>query len=129
LPEQYENDPFVMKIGLLVPSLGLDGNVSTPAVRLLVAHLAQHASVHVYPLRFPPAGPDIIADGAVVHPLGSQRLRFRALAGATIRTLWREHRKQPFDLLHGLWLHEPGTLAVLAGSVLRVPVVASIGGA
>jgi glycosyltransferase involved in cell wall biosynthesis len=46
-----------------------------------------------------------------------------------IRSLWREHRRQPFDVLHGLWLHEPGSVAVVAGAVLRVPVVASIGGA
>jgi glycosyltransferase involved in cell wall biosynthesis len=46
-----------------------------------------------------------------------------------LRALAAAHRERPFDVLHGFWLHEPGTLALLAGRLLRVPTLLSVGGA
>jgi glycosyltransferase involved in cell wall biosynthesis len=39
-----------------------------------------------------------------------------------------EHRREPFDVLHGLWADEPGALAVIAGRLTRVPSVVSLMG-
>ena len=39
-----------------------------------------------------------------------------------------QERTAPFDLVHALWLDEPGGLALKAGAFLKAPVVASLGG-
>jgi glycosyltransferase involved in cell wall biosynthesis len=42
------------------------------------------------------------------------------------RSLRREHRAAPFDVLHGLWADEAGFLATAAASALCVPAVVSL---
>jgi glycosyltransferase involved in cell wall biosynthesis len=39
-----------------------------------------------------------------------------------------QEQRTPFDLVHALWLDDPGGLALKAGAFLKVPVVASLGG-
>ena len=56
-------------------------------------------------------------------------MRLRQLAPRAVRAVLAAHRQRPFDVLHGIWLHEPGTLALLAGTLLRLPTLLSIGGA
>jgi glycosyltransferase involved in cell wall biosynthesis len=117
-----------VKIALIVPSLGVDGDVETPAISLLVRQLASAVDLHVVTLRHPRWRENRVVDGARVHAIGGGS-GLRAVARATFSVLIREHRREPFDVIHGLWLHEPGTIAVLAGRAMRVPVLASIGGA
>jgi glycosyltransferase involved in cell wall biosynthesis len=50
------------------------------------------------------------------------------LWSATLAAIRAEHRRAPFDLLHAFWANEPGLLAVLAGRMLKVPVVVSVAG-
>ena len=56
-------------------------------------------------------------------------MRYRALLRHALGELRAADHRRPFDVLHGLWLHEPATTAILAGMLLRRPVLASIGGA
>lgn len=66
------------------------------------------------------------AEVRIVKPLGLDVLETRllALAGA----LWREHRRRPFNVIHGIWSHPSGTLAVAMGKLLRVPSVVGLHG-
>lgn len=117
-----------MRIALLVPSIAVDATIATPALALVARTIARHHELHVLALRSPGPPRVVARDGYVVETLGTSGARFRDLARATLGALAREHRRAPFDLLHAVWLHEPGTLAVVGGLRLRLPVVASIGG-
>jgi len=117
-----------LTIAMLVPSIAVSPEFETPTVSLLAEAIAQCANVHVYPIVGGGSYNTVTDTGLTIHPVASGE-RFSRRAAATIRSLLRDHRRQPFDLIHALWLHEPGTIAVAAGQLLRVPVIASIGGA
>ena len=84
---------------------------------------------------------------ALRHPPGASRLRDRGGAGVRarcrasgrragraevlargVRAVVRLHRRRPVDLVHALWLDEPGAVATIAGRIIRRPVVASVMG-
>lgn len=118
-----------MKVCLLTPSVGCDAEIQTPVVRLFVERMSRQVDLHVFALHHPP-GSGAVRDGDVtLHQAGAARDRFSRRMARTIASIRREHQQSPFDLLHALWLHEPGTIAVAAGALLRLPVVASVGGA
>jgi glycosyltransferase involved in cell wall biosynthesis len=73
--------------------------------------LAQESEPGVWPLL-----------GATVHNAG-RRPRLRTLAA-----MLREHRKQPFDVVHAFWAGAPGQAAALFGTVARVPFVVTLPG-
>ena len=129
--EHYEayRERHLLKVALVVSSIGLGGNIETPAVRLLVERLARVVDIHVYAVHHPAGNQPIRFGDITLHPALAPRDRFSTRMARTIRSIGREHRQSRFDLLHALWLHEAGTIAVAAGSLLRLPVVASIGGA
>lgn len=118
-----------MKIGLLVPSISHDQSVETPTIRLLADELGRLADLVVYPLRYPSAGRMMATSPYRTHPTGGQGRRFRRIVRDTIRAIRQEHRSTRFDALHAIWLHEPGTVALTAGVLHRLPVLSSIGGA
>jgi glycosyltransferase involved in cell wall biosynthesis len=117
-----------LRVGLIVPSLGVGGAVETPAVSALVAALDSFANVTVFALQYPAEAGRGLVDGVPVWAMGGQALRTRALIRRTLRAIRATHQRAAFDVLHGLWLFEPGFIAALAGSLLRVPSLASIGG-
>jgi glycosyltransferase involved in cell wall biosynthesis len=121
-----------LRLGLIVPGFSADQtDWCIPAVRDLVRELAGRHDVHVFALRYPHRVSRYQVDGATVQSFGGAlarrgarvRLLARALAG-----IMAEHRRQPFDVLHGLWADEPGVLAVAAGARLGVPPVVSLMG-
>lgn len=121
-----------MRLGLIVPGFSADQtDWCIPAVRDLVRELAVRHDVHVFALRYPHRVSRYPVDGATVQSFGGAlarrgarlRLLARALAG-----IIAEHRRQPFDVLHGLWADEPGLLAVVAGARLGVPPMVSLMG-
>jgi glycosyltransferase involved in cell wall biosynthesis len=94
----------------------------------LVAALTAVADVTVFALQYPVEPGRRLVDGVPVWAIGGQALRARALIWRTLRAVRAVHSRAAFDVLHGLWLFEPGFIAALAGSLLRVPSLAAIGG-
>ena len=100
-----------------------------PSISLLAHGLSNRAQVTVLPLRNPGGGSDVDRGSLRVIDQGGAGIRFRTLLYRTIETISSIHRSSPFDVLHAYWLYEPGLVAGIAGRLLNVPVVASIGGA
>lgn len=119
-----------MRIGLITPGFsGGKHDWCIPVLLNLVRDLARHHEVRVFTLRYPYRRDTYQVYGATVHAFGgaltagSGRLPLLARALASIV---RQHRRRPFDVLHGMWTDEPGFLAVTAGRLLRVPAVVSL---
>lgn len=117
-----------LRVGLIVPSLGVGAEVETPAVSALVAALAPVVDLTVFTLQYPTEPGRGVVSGVPVWAMGGAELRTRSLLRRTLRAIRVAHQRNAFDLLHGLWLFEPGFIAALAGKLLRVPSLASIGG-
>lgn len=118
-----------LRIGLLVPSFATKGEFEVPAVRLLAEQLSMSLDLHVFPVRYPPVAGWQRWNDLQLHSVGSDGQPFRRVLWRSLARLRTEHRRKQFDLLHALWLFEPGFIAMVAGKLLRVPVVASVGGA
>ncbi len=120
-----------MRLALITPGFASPGeaNFAIPALIDTVRLLASRHDVHVFTLRYPHRRDSYQLDGATVHAFGwgtrggLNRLRLVQAAVAAIR---REHRRQPFDLLHGLWADEPGFVATAASRLFGQPAVVSI---
>jgi glycosyltransferase involved in cell wall biosynthesis len=121
-----------MRIALVVPGFSADPtDWCIPALRHLVRSLAPRHEVRVLAVRYPYQVGTYAIDGARVIALGGGVRRGPATAGlwrAVFETLRREHRRQPFDVLHAFWATESGLLTALAGRWLRVPTVVSVAG-
>jgi glycosyltransferase involved in cell wall biosynthesis len=122
-----------MKIGLIVPG-GVDRSgriLVIPVLLALIERLASRHEVVVVSLD-PNAQPsEYELLGARVVSLGSIKARTRlSWAAVTLRKLMSALRAagSGFDLLHAFWVFPQGSLAVAAGSLLRMPAVVSIGG-
>jgi glycosyltransferase involved in cell wall biosynthesis len=122
-----------MKIGLIVPG-GVDRSgriLVIPVLLALIERLASRHEVVVVSLdpNTKPSEYELL--GARVVNLGLIKARTRlSWAAVTLGKLLSALRAAGggFDLLHAFWVFPQGTLAVAAGSLLRVPVVVSIGG-
>src|SRR5579859_3848530 len=122
-----------MNVGVLIPGFSAhERDWCIPVYLNLVQGLVETESVRVFALRYPPRRAVYPVYGAEVHALGGHsdlrgigRLR---LWLRTLRTVIREHRRQPFSILHAIWADETGLLATWAGRLLHVPVVVSIAG-
>lgn len=100
-----------------------------PALLDLVRVLAERDEVTVFALRYPHRRRPYSVHGARVWPTGGAQRAGWARPPILLRTLARirrEDRERPFDVLHALWAHEPGFVAVTAGRLLRRPTVVSI---
>lgn len=118
-----------LRVALLTPGISDDAGIATPVIDTLLDSLAPLVDLELFTLRHPPARAPYQRGPVLVHPLGGPGMQYRRLVRNALGALRAAHRRNPFDLLHGLWLHEPATTAVLAGALLRRPVLASIGGA
>jgi glycosyltransferase involved in cell wall biosynthesis len=119
-----------MRIALITPGFSADErDWCIPALLDLVRVLAREHDVHVFTLRYPHRRTVYRIYGATVHALGgatARGLRRLPLLGRALAAIAREHRRAPFDVLHGLWADEPGFLAATAGRLLGVPSVVSL---
>lgn len=122
---------FVVRIALIAPGFSRDGDDwAIPALQSLAVRLAQQHDVHVFSLRYPPAGITRFA-GLTHHAIGGGEQ-----TGMASLNVWRRalqavlaaHRRTPFHLFHAFWADEPALVATLAGRMLRRPALASVGG-
>jgi glycosyltransferase involved in cell wall biosynthesis len=119
-----------MRIALLTPGFSADeSDWCIPALLDFVRELSCEHDVQVFTLRYPYHRASYQVYGATVHALGGAAaggLRRLPLLARALAAIAREHRRAPFDVLHGLWADEPGFLAVLAGRLLGAPTVVSL---
>lgn len=108
-----------MKVALVVPG-GVDRSGThrvIPVLLSLIERIARVHELHVFALGQEPRPGTWELLGARVHNAGTRPARLRALG-----QLLREHRRAPFQVLHGHWWG-PGTVACAAGRILRLPVL------
>ena len=119
-----------MRIGLITPGFSAtEEDWCVPALLDLVRALAERDEVTVFALRYPHHRETYAVCGARVHATGGGArggLARLPILGRTLARVVRQGRRRPFDVLHALWAHEPGFLAVLAGRLLKTPVLVSI---
>lgn len=120
-----------MRIALIFPGFSQSaGDWAIPSMQLLACRLARRHDLHVFSLRYPAAGRYSFcglthrAVGGGTHS-GAASL---SVLGKSVQAVIREHRRAPFDVLHAFWVDEPGLAAVIAGAILRRPVVATAAG-
>jgi len=103
----------------------------------LVAELARHAEVTVFPLRFPTGSAPYWLHGARIVPLPHGHVRLRAspkLWAAAVRAIYATHRwdratgGSGFDLIHALRGNEAGFVGALAARVIGVPLAVHLFG-
>jgi glycosyltransferase involved in cell wall biosynthesis len=123
-----------MKLGIIVPGFSAsEDDWCIPALLDLVKGLAgcPNLDVHVFPLRYPHENRPYDVFGATVHPLGGAYARGASrlpLLARAVRAVRREHSRVRFDLLHAYWADEPGFVAALGATILRVPAIVSLAG-
>jgi glycosyltransferase involved in cell wall biosynthesis len=118
-----------MHIGLILPSYDIDDPSGIPALSTFVKGLAGFADLTIFPTRLPGGPQRWSQQGVGIVAAGGPAVRVRELVREVLGAIRAEHHRYPFDVIHGYWLFEPGLIAVLAGQLLRVPAVTSIGGA
>ncbi len=114
-----------MRVALIVPG-GVDRSGThrvIPALLWLIKRLARHHDIVVFALFQETEPPSYELLGATIHNIGRGRSRRRALA-----EILREHRREPFALLHAFWALPTGALTAVAGWLLRRPVVVHLAG-
>lgn len=132
MKERTRDDGRPRRLGILIPGFSSsEDDWCLPFASNLVRELARGDDVRVFALRHPPLRARYRVHGAEVITFGDDdgtpwgRLRrWRR----TVRTIREEHAKRPFDLLHGIWAHEPGALAVRAAGRIDVPAVVTVAG-
>jgi glycosyltransferase involved in cell wall biosynthesis len=114
-----------MNIALVVPG-GVDrsGEVRViPALLWLIKRLARQHRVRVFAYAQEDAAARWTLEGAEVINIGAP-LRFPRACMAIIR----EHRHDPFDVIHAVFAGPPAVAAVAAGRYLGVPVLVHLAG-
>ncbi len=94
-----------------------------PCLLWLIERLARQHELHVFALYQEPHPSRYELLGAVVHNIGMRQTVRRA-----VRTIVEEHRRGRFDVLHAFWVKGPGTIAAMAGLMLRRPVIVHVAG-
>jgi glycosyltransferase involved in cell wall biosynthesis len=119
-----------LRVGLITPGFSAaEADWCIPAQLDLVRALAARHDVRVFALRYPHTRRGYSVYAARVTPFGAAQSRGVGRLAMLVRVLARlrrEHRREPFDVLHALWAHEPGALAAWAGRSLNVPVVTAL---
>jgi Glycosyl transferase 4-like len=114
-----------MKVGLVAPGFSLHASDEyNPVLDNVVRELSARVDLHIFPLRYPRRAQQYEIYGAKVHAIGGGGVRRARRVPMLLRALAEialEHRREPFDVLHGVWIDEPGSIAVLAARLLRVP--------
>jgi glycosyltransferase involved in cell wall biosynthesis len=97
----------------------------------VLGELGRRVDLHVFALRYPYCRGVYRLDDVEVHALGGGHIQGRRKLGLVTRAVTAivvEHRKARFDVLHGVWIDEPGFVAAACGKLLGVPTVVSVMG-
>ncbi len=118
-----------MRIAFVTPGFSINADDwAIPSLQNLTNALAQEHDVHVFSLRYPPAG--IYGFGKLTHHAtgGGRRGGMASLniLWQTISAITQLHRRSPIDILHGLWADESGFVAAIAAARLGRPVIVSL---
>lgn len=114
-----------MRIALVVPG-GVDPSGEyrvIPALLALLARLSREHEVHVFALAQGVQPGEWQLAGAHIHNIGRPRTRARAVGAIVSR-----HRAAPFDVVQAIWSGSCGLVAVIAGALLRIPVLIHVAG-
>jgi len=121
-----------MKLCLVTPGFSAsEDDWCIPALHHLVRRLAADHEVTVIALRHPPRRDEYRFFGARVLPFaaGTRTGVWRAVVLLrALAAVGREHRRSPFDVIHGLWADEAGFVAATAGRRLGIRSVVSVMG-
>ncbi|MFN8472668.1 MAG: glycosyltransferase [Anaerolineae bacterium] len=119
-----------LRIGIVVPGFSANaGDWCIPVQLDLARRLSCDADVTVFPLRYPHHRQAYTIESIQVRPQGGGLAAGTArldLLRRAIAVVVAEHRRRRFDVLHAMWADEPGFVAIAAGRLLGVPVVASL---
>lgn len=116
-----------MKLAFIVP--GFSSNEQDwciPAHTDIVSALAARHEVHVFTMRYPHRVDKYHIGNIIVHSfngVNSHGTVTARLWGHVTNAIRREHVRAHFDILHAIFGSESGSVAVLAGKLLRVPSV------
>jgi glycosyltransferase involved in cell wall biosynthesis len=91
--------------------------------------MVRNVDLHIFPIHYPLDDDQPEDRLLTIHPAHGQDTRFARRLARVTASIYHEHQRAPFDLVHALWLHEPGTIAVAAAAIVRRPLIVSIGGA
>jgi glycosyltransferase involved in cell wall biosynthesis len=121
----------MMRVALISPGFSRHGaDWAIPALQNLALELAGSVSLTVYSLRHPAYGR--YQFGPLIHYAvgGGRHSGWRSpfIWQHALRAIIAEHRRRPFDALHAFWADEAGFTAVLAGRLIRRPVLVSVAG-
>jgi glycosyltransferase involved in cell wall biosynthesis len=114
-----------MKVALVLPG-GVDRSGThrvIPCLLWLIERLARRDELHVFVLRQEAAPGRWPLLGATITNAGARPRRLRALT-----QLVREHRRGPFDVVHGFWAAGPGVVAAGFGRMAGIPSIVSLPG-
>lgn len=122
-----------MKVGWVVPGFSADeSDWCIPALLDLARALAQRCELHIFSLRYPHRRDVYRVYGATVHSFGGgldRDWRILPLWARALSAIRAEARRERFDVLHAFWLQDAGSVATMAASLLRAPLILSLGGA
>jgi glycosyltransferase involved in cell wall biosynthesis len=93
-----------------------------PCLLAVIERIARVHELHVFALTQEPRPARWTLRGAHVHNAG-----WRPVRGTALAQVVAEHRRAPFDVLHGVWAGS-GTVAGAAGRLLRRPVLLHLTG-
>jgi len=72
---------------------------------------------------------EFLCGKARVRPVeATSRARFPRMFLSVLSAFRKEHRRHPFQLLHGMWAYPGGSTAALLSSLYRIPFIVSIRG-
>jgi glycosyltransferase involved in cell wall biosynthesis len=114
-----------MRIALVVPG-GVDRSGEyrvVPALISLLARLSREHEVRVFALSQEPRPGEWWLAGAHIHNIGLPATRARAVAAVLA-----SHRAARLELIHAIWSGSCGLVAVVAGTLLRVPMLVHVAG-
>ena len=121
-----------MKVGLISPGFSVNpSDEYIPVLDNVVRELSVRVDTHVFALRYPVKTQTYDICGAKVHAIGGGGARRAGRIPMLLRALVeivREHRRAPFDALHGVWIDESGSIAVMAARMLGLPSVVTVMG-